>query len=396
MKYPLKDDVHQLLEKVLVKHRLQESNDDEVIRELQEIIDEHRDIACRFILQKMAGLDLPIEQACFHWQETLAHKEKMSSALNRKVSLISAICDYFSSLKDTTYNLKLIDIQKFDEVIKGTIHDGLTGIFNRNHFNETLEQQLSTAKRYDTDISLLFMDVDNFKDVNDTYGHQAGDRALQAIAKAISKEKRESDIVARYGGEEFVLLMPHTNNINAFILAERIRKKIARLKIVHNGSLFSLTISGGIASFPVNGNTPQELLQRADSALYQAKGAGKDNITQYKLDKRRYLRVKFCEEIQIKELGFNTSDQFSGMSKDICSGGILFENKKPLPIGMRIQVSIPIQDTSPLLLIGTVVRIEIFEGGSCDIGMSISFKEMDQIAHQEIAEFLKREREATG
>ena len=154
-----------------------------------------------------------------------------------------------------------------------------------------------------------------------------------------------------------------------------------------------MTISGGIASFPVNGQDPHELLQNADNALYQAKGAGKDNITQFKMDKRRYLRVKFCKQIKIKELGFNVSEQFSGMSKDICSGGILFENKNPLPMGMRIQVSVPVENVEqPLLLIGTVVRVEAFADNCYDIGMSISFKEMEKIANHEIAGFLKRGR----
>ena len=196
-------------------------------------------------------------------------------------------------------------------------------------------------------------------------------------------------MAARYGGEEFVLLMPHTENIHAFVLAERIRIRIEEQELNANGTPYRVTISGGLASFPSNARNAQELLKKADSALYLAKGAGKNNISFYREEKRRYLRVKFSQPIKIKDLGFNNTLSYDGMSKDICIGGILFENNDPLPIGARIQLSVPIKDDEPLLLIGTVVRVEAFKENHYDIGMTISFKEMEKIANNEIANFLK-------
>jgi diguanylate cyclase (GGDEF)-like protein len=359
------------------------------INDLNSIIEQHGFAACQTIFQVLTSLELPAEKAAEYWRSILKHREGMIAALRRNVDLVPALCDFLSTCPDHFEKPKIVDESYFARVIEGTTHDSLTTLFNRPYFNEILEQNLSLAKRYNTDLSILFLDVDDFKDINDTYGHGVGDTTLQTIASVIKQEKRDSDIAARYGGEEFVLLMPHTENIHAFVLAERIRNRIEQLEMTGNGQTYRVTISGGLASFPCNAHNSDELLHKADSALYLAKGAGKNTISFFKEEKRRYLRVKFNQPVKVKELGFNSSPAFDSTSKDICIGGILFENSALLPLGARIQVSVPTKGDEPLLLIGTVVRVETFNDHQYDIGMTISFKEMDKIANTEIANFLK-------
>jgi hypothetical protein len=127
----------------------------------------------------------------------------------------------------------------------------------------------------------------------------------------------------------------------------------------------------------------------ADSAVYLAKGAGKNMISHFKEEKRRYLRVKISQPILAKELDFANSATYSGMSKDICIGGILFENNEPLPIGSLITVKVPLANEEPVLIIGNVVRVEAFGEDRYDIGMTTSFKEMDRIVNSEIASILR-------
>jgi diguanylate cyclase (GGDEF)-like protein len=364
-------------------------DDDTFINDLNSIIEQHGLAACKTIFQVLTSLELPIEKAAEYWRKVIRHREEMMAALHRDVGLLTVLCDFLSSSPDHFLKPKIVEESDFARVIEGTTHDSLTALFNRPYFDQIFEQNLSLARRYSTDLSVLFLDVDDFKDVNDTHGHQVGDTTLQNIARIIQQEKRDSDVAARYGGEEFVLLMPHTENIHAFVLAERIRIRIEQLELNANGTPYRVTISGGLASFPSNARNAQELLKKADSALYLAKGAGKNIISFYREEKRRYLRVKFSQPIKIKDLGFSNSLSYDGTSKDICIGGILFENTDPLPIGARIQLSVPIKDDEPLLLIGTVVRVESFEEDHYDIGMTISFKEMDKIANNEIANFLK-------
>lgn len=379
----------ELTRAAIIDCRSNAPDDETFIQELNQLIGLKGDGVCTCILQTLTGLDLPPETALAYWRQVLRHRRSLSDSLDRDVDLITALNDFFRSSTKYLHRSRLVDVNIYERIIKETIHDHLTGLFNRPYFNETYEQQVSLAMRYNTDLSVLFIDIDDFKAVNDQFGHLAGDYVLQQVAHIIKREKRDSDIAARYGGEEFVLLMPHTGNVNAFILAERIRREIARATFRYDEHTISVSISGGLSSYPLNATHPEKLLTMADSALYLAKGAGKNTISLFKQEKRRYARVPYCQPVLVKELGFNKNQIYSGMSKDICIGGLLFENNISLPIDSLIMVNVPIPDRTPLLLIGTVVRVKK-RGLNCfDIGMTTSFNEMERTANQEIAHFLR-------
>lgn len=157
--------------------------------------------------------------------------------------------------------------------------DGLTKIANRRFFDRYLEQQWSKSQREKKDLAVILCDVDFFKVYNDTYGHQEGDSCLQKIALALSSSVRNVDLAARYGGEEFVVVLPDSNALTAFTVAQRICSKIKEMEIPHKGSKVSphVSISMGIASVYNNDVvSPEELLTSAEQALYQAKEQGRD------------------------------------------------------------------------------------------------------------------------
>ncbi len=377
------------LRAAIIDCRSSAKDDDAFVVELNQLIREQGAMVCRSIFQTLASVDIPRDTAVQYWEKVLARRDILQRTLDRKISLMTAMCDFLSSETSLLGSPRLVDVSTFERVIRESMYDGLTGLFNRLYFDEVFAHQVSQAKRYNTDLSVLFLDVDDFKEINDSLGHIVGDITLKKIGNIIRTSKRDSDIAARFGGEEFVLLMPHTESINAFILADRIRQEVESEEFTAHGKPFRLTISGGLASYPMNATDPAELLHLADSATYLAKGSGKNTICLYKKDKRRYLRVKLTQPVLVKELGFANSQTFEGTSRDICIGGILFENETPLPIGAHVQVSIAFKDNSPLLLIGTIVRVESFNGGNYDIGMTFSFKEMEKIANTEIAHFLR-------
>lgn len=370
---------------------LESKKDDSFIKKVNKLYTTAGVEVLSTVFRLLAGIDIPLEKCALHWEKTQIHRQKLSELLGRNVDITTALCDYLQSTTHFLNHPRLIEASQYENVIHESINDKLTGLFNRPYFDEAFNLQVALAKRYQEDFTILFLDIDNFKEVNDTYGHLAGDAALREIAAIILKEKRDSDIASRFGGEEFVLLMTHTDNVSAFIFAERLRQQIERLEISYLGHVIKLTVSGGIASFPFNSEDPKQLLQMADSAVYLAKGAGKNNIAHFKEEKRRYLRVKIHQPVLAKELDFNNSETFSGTSKDICIGGILFENNAPLPLGALIKVKVPVKEGAPLMLIGTVVRVEAFENDRYDIGMTTSFKEMDKIANHEIAGILRLE-----
>jgi len=377
----------------IIDQRSNAISDDEFIHYLNTLIQDHGDVVCPVIFDILANIDLTRNAAKKYWSDIQNHRLQLTQMLGRPVTLTTAISDYLQCYTNFLHTSCLVDAEAFERAVSGTIHDNLTGLFNRPYFNETYDQQIALARRYHTDLSVLFLDIDDFKEINDTFGHQAGDYALQRVAEIIKHSKRESDIAARYGGEEFVLLMPNTSCADAAILGERIRAQVDASSLSFNGSDFHLTISGGLASFPLNADNPKDLLFMADSAVYLAKGSGKNTISQFREEQRRYLRVKISRPILFKELGFDETHVFSGMSKNIGLGGILLENSTPLPIGsmheMRITMNGMENNDQQLLLIGKVVRIENRRNERFGIGFQFSFKEMAREASSQIANFLK-------
>ncbi len=158
-------------------------------------------------------------------------------------------------------------------------HDGLTRIFNRQNFERRIVKELKRHQRYQNELSLLMLDLDHFKLINDDYGHLAGDMVLREVADILRTTLRECDFPARYGGEEFVVILPHTEEKNAWILAERIRKKIAAHTFKFQEHYFQVTTSIGISSITPSMLKPADyLIHLADQALYQAKTSGRNMV----------------------------------------------------------------------------------------------------------------------
>ncbi len=161
-------------------------------------------------------------------------------------------------------------------------HDGLTGVWNRRAILEHLERESQRARREDRPLSVILGDLDHFKHVNDTFGHQAGDLVLQEAARRLSGGMRPYDLIGRYGGEEFVILLPGAGAGDAAHCAERLRERMAAEPVVHEGQRIGVTISLGVAhSAEVEPPGVAELLQAADLALYQAKGRGRNCVVTY-------------------------------------------------------------------------------------------------------------------
>jgi len=179
-----------------------------------------------------------------------------------------------TELKQTQRSLEsaIADI----ETIANT--DQLTGIFNRRYFADLSEKELARSKRYKEVFSLLVLDLDNFKSVNDNYGHHVGDEVLINVAKTCNAQLRTSDALCRIGGEEFAILLPHTKANSALEIAERVRSsvKASRISYGQNNQTLTVSVSIGVTEFSEKDSAISDLLLRADKALYQAKRSGRD------------------------------------------------------------------------------------------------------------------------
>lgn len=158
-----------------------------------------------------------------------------------------------------------------------SITDVLTGAFNRRHFMAQAEAEFAKAQRYKIAMSVIMLDIDHFKSVNDTYGHSSGDDVLIGVSQAASKCLRKPDVLARYGGEEFIVLLPHTGGDEAMVVAERIRKEVATLMVPSGGGrAIRVTACLGVAAWQESTTSLTALLKLADDALYQGKGQGRN------------------------------------------------------------------------------------------------------------------------
>jgi diguanylate cyclase (GGDEF)-like protein len=162
---------------------------------------------------------------------------------------------------------------------EAALRDGLTGAYNKRYLLDRVVTELAFAQRHKTPLSLIMLDVDHFKRINDTYGHPAGDAVLVRVATIVSEAVRREDVFARYGGEEFAVLCRSIDVAQAAVLAERLRERLAAGVTEHNGTRLSVTVSLGVAGFPetpVRG--PEELIAAADGALYEAKASGRNRV----------------------------------------------------------------------------------------------------------------------
>ena len=175
-----------------------------------------------------------------------------------------------------------IDLKKANDKLRElTIQDELTGLYNHRYFQETLDSHIEMYKRYGSDISLLMIDVDFFKKVNDNYGHLAGDLVLKELGRVLKTLVRSCDIVARYGGEEFGIILPETGTVGAKVLAQRLRRGIEQHEMEYKDTTISVTVSIGISGtdkLPAKEVSRENLFLKGDQALYKAKNKGRNRV----------------------------------------------------------------------------------------------------------------------
>lgn len=257
--------------------------------------------ACSVALNLLARLKLPEFQAERLLYDLLRHRGEVTRALGRDPGLRVAAIDYLSNVRPLLANPIIVERSQLERTEHSAITDELTGLYNRRHFMSTLTLEVRRSRRYSLRMALLMLDLDGFKDINDLHGHLFGDLVLQRTARVIRRAVREADVPCRYGGEEFAVVLPETDRLGAFALAERVRQRVAqRFSEPIGGQVVSVRISGGISAYPEDGNDSGMLISRADEALYLSKSRGKDQISVYHSELRRDVRYPAKTATRIK------------------------------------------------------------------------------------------------
>jgi len=207
--------------------------------------------------------------------------ERVLGALAMRARAVDAYTPDQICLVETIANqasVAMDNARMFEEVQHLAVTDSLTGIYNRRYFFPYAQKEIERARRYKKSLSIILMDIDHFKKVNDRFGHLVGDRALQMVARTCLAELRKVDVMCRFGGEEFIVLLPETPKLKAALAARRIRDAVAGARLAVNGGEVALTVSIGVAELDGGHADINALIQSADKALYQAKEAGRNEV----------------------------------------------------------------------------------------------------------------------
>src|SRR5947209_20082395 len=205
-----------------------------------------------------------------------AHRRDLGSRLGRNVGAVVAAVDYMLNISGDLVAPTIVEHEALEQLEHRSITDPLTGLYNRYHFDAALQREIARCRRYGVALSLLLVDVDRLKLMNDRWGHHAGDQALGRVAVAIQKSLRGTDIAARLGGDEFAIILPDTDAVAALIVATRIRRNL-----VENAATM-VTVSGGLVELPRHAMevSAAQLMLVADHALYAAKNSGGNCVVQ--------------------------------------------------------------------------------------------------------------------
>jgi diguanylate cyclase (GGDEF)-like protein len=205
-----------------------------------------------------------------------AHRRELGSRLGRNVGPVVAAVDYMLNISGELVSPTIVEQEALQLLEHRSVTDPLTGLFNRYHFDATMSHEIARCRRYAAPLSLLLIDVDKLKVLNDRWGHHAGDQALGRVSASIQQSLRSTDIAARLGGDEFAIILPDTDAVAGLIVATRIRRNL-----VENASMM-VTVSGGLVELPRDAAkvSAAQLMLVADQALYAAKNSGGNCVVQ--------------------------------------------------------------------------------------------------------------------
>ncbi len=302
-------------------------------------------LLCNIELSETAAEDLH-DRIARYWKN-------LGALLGRAVDFRVAALDYFLREESYLEDPRLIEKNLYDSQVKMALVDDLTGLYNRRFLYDHLTKEVNRSRRYGLSFSVIFADIDNFKQVNDDHGHHVGDDVLRDLGAVITHHLRSEDIAARYGGEEFVIAMPQTGLSGARILAQRLLSAVRSTQL---GGL-NVTFSGGVAAFPDHGDDVDSILAKADAGLYNSKLQGKNQITITPVDKRRSMRfsVEMPVEIHLPDA------TGSAKSCDMSPKGIAFEAGTKLDVGRTVRLSLADREGQVYELTSQIVWIRRIE-----------------------------------
>jgi len=336
------------------------------------------DLQCRYgdhlyteLIYLLSHLRFEPDEAKVHWQRIAQHRDSLQEKLGTRVDIRVALLSYFVDVSKKLKNPKIMELKLFEETQASLYRDELTGLCNFRFFRDHLTREIRRAERYHLLLSLVMMDIDDFKSYNDENGHEAGNEALATVARLLGESLRTIDVPARYGGEEFAFILPTTSKSDAHMVAERARSRIEDhvFSKTAKGPRPTLTVSMGIATFPADAGNTDELIRHADSALYVAKTLGKNRVHLYGHSRRSYFRVDTTLQGQFRELSAKDRP-FTAVN--LSERGLLIHAQRKLTEGTLLDLDLGLPNSKrKVVLSGRVSRVEKLKSGKFEVAIRI-------------------------
>jgi len=355
-----------------------------------QLLDLHRSFGDRVyaeLIYLLSHLRFEPGEAKFHWQRIAEHRDFLLDKLGAPVDVRVALLSYFVDVSKKLKNPKIMELKLYEETQASLYRDALTGLCNFRYFRDHLTREIERAARYNLPLSLVMMDVDDFKSYNDEKGHEAGNEALATVASLLVESLRTIDVPARYGGEEFAIILPTTSKADAHGVAERARSLIEEHEFskTDEQSRTTLTVSMGIATFPADASNANEIIRHADSAMYVAKTLGKNRVHLYGHSRRSYFRIHATLQGEFREMSAEHG-QFTAVN--LCERGLLLHVQRRLSEGTLLDLDLRLPNSRPKVAIsGRVVRVEELKFGGFEAAIRIV--EIGTQDHRRLAEFIR-------
>ena len=347
----------------------------------------------KFVISFFVSIEVSDDDARTHFINILNRRQQLKGLNNQSLDFRVVAFDYFLNEAKLLINPIFMETEFFEEIYNFSQEDPKTGLYNARLFKESVKREITRAERHNLSLSIILIDLDNFKYINDTWGHLFGDEMLIKFSDVMKENIRGEDVICRFGGDEFAILMPQTGRIGARSMGERMKYRLSQTfrDVEKNGTKVTVTFSAGIATFPYDAKDYESLVRVADEALYRSKFLGKNMIfdklssTQYNdfvsgKEKRKFPRIVLHKENQVSVLNGSELMEVRSRILDISRGGVFMQcvaNLLPelLSKELKLNLNLPGKDTEIALPLDGLIRRVNYESSRITFFIAMEFAE---------------------